>query len=130
MPTLMNCLAHAAAEIARQLLHWKGDTVAECDAPDVDRSRSHAADIIFGEFNGVTLSHIYSQLVLGENAVNGTTNNKVRAWKNRPFLTDQELKVSSSMDQLSHSFRSISHKSSENCGPKSVQTLLQPSGNY
>ena len=28
------------------------------------------------EFNGVTLAQIYSQLVLGDKAVNGTNNNK------------------------------------------------------
>ena len=38
--------------------------------------------------------------------------------------------LSSNRDQLSHSFLWISHKSSENCGPKSAQTLLQPSANY
>ena len=31
VPTLTNCLADAAAEIARQLLHRKSDTVVECD---------------------------------------------------------------------------------------------------
>ena len=42
-------------------------------------------------------------------------------WRNK------KSQGSSSRDQLSHSFRWISHKSSENCGPKSAQTLLQPS---
>ena len=154
VPTLMNCLADAAAEIARQLLHRRGDTTVECDPPDVDKT--HAADVIFGpdppaqvavaclplslhtysqdlantapdkeahdiiglpvelpdgygaytnvytqdqwleiqrayatdneEFNGVTLAQIYSQLALGDKAVNHTTNNKVKAWKNRLFF--------------------------------------------
>ena len=67
LPTLMNCLAGAAAEIARQLLHRKGDTVLECDAPDVDKS--HAADVIFGPDTPVQVTvaslslllHTYSQ---------------------------------------------------------------------
>ena len=63
----MNCLADAVAEIARQLLHRKGVTVVECDAPDVDKS--HAADIIFGLDTPVQVTvaslplslHTYSQ---------------------------------------------------------------------
>ena len=46
VPTLMNGLANAAAEIARQPFHRSGDTVVECDAPDV--GQTHAAEIIFG----------------------------------------------------------------------------------
>ena len=154
VPTLMNCLADAAAEIAHQLLHIRGDTVVGCDAPDVDKS--HATDTIFGpdppthvavaclplslhtysqdlanaapgkeahdviglpvellggygayshlytqgqwieiqsayagdteEFNGVTLSQIYSQLVWGDKVVNGSTSNKVKASRDRLFF--------------------------------------------
>ena len=67
VPTLMNCLADAAAEIARRFLYRKGDIVVECDALDVDKS--HAADIIFGLVTPVQVMvaslplslHTYSQ---------------------------------------------------------------------